>query len=78
MPDGYIGELNWVAERLGGEDTEAVRAQYAEGHAVMGTFTKGKGQVFTTGCTDWAYGLKQPDVSRITRNVIDRFMTLDK
>jgi len=78
MPEGYIGELNWVAERLGGEDTEVVRAQYAQGHAVMGSFMKGKGEVFTTGCTDWAYGLKQPDVSRITRNVIDRFMKRDK
>ena len=75
MPDGYIGELNWVARRLGGEDTEAVRAQYSEGHAVMGNFSKGEGEVFTTGCTDWAYGLKQPDVSQITRNVIDRFLT---
>ena len=74
MPDGYIGELNWVATRLGGEDTESIRAKYADGHAVMGVFPRGKGEVFTTGCTDWAYGLKQQDVSTVTRNVIDRFL----
>ena len=74
MPDGYIGELNWVAARLGGEDTESMRTQFAEGHAVMGIFSKGKGEVFTTGCTDWAYGLGQPDVSTVTRNVINRFL----
>ena len=74
MPDGYVGELNWVAERLGGEDSEAVRSKYSEGHAVMGSFEKGKGEVFTTGCTDWAYGLRQADVSQITQNVVSRFM----
>ena len=74
MPDGYIGELNWVATRLGGEDTESIRAKYADGHAVMGVFPKGEGEVFTTGCTDWAYGLKQHDVSTVTRNVIGRFL----
>jgi|TARA_B110000263_G_C15250125_1_gene483685 hypothetical protein len=32
-----------------------------------------KGEVFTTGCTDWAYGLKDKDVAQVTSNVIDRF-----
>ena len=58
LHDSYIGELNWVAERLGGGDTAANRARFEKGHAVMGTFRRGKGEVFTTGCTDWAYGLQ--------------------
>jgi hypothetical protein len=78
LDESYVGELNWVAERLGGEDTELVRAKYSEGHAVMGSFSRGKGSVFTTGCTDWAYGLGQPDVSRVTLNVVDRFLRRTK
>jgi len=69
-----VGELNWVAERLGGADTPANREKYAHGNAVMGSFERGAGEVFTTGCTDWAFGLDDPAVSRITRNVIDRFL----
>jgi hypothetical protein len=45
------------------------------GHAVFGLYTTGEGgTVVTTGTTDWAHGLKgkDPVVSRITRNVLDR------
>lgn len=73
LADNYIGELNWVAERLGGEDTLENRERFSNGHAVMGIFRRGKGEVFTTGCTDWAYGLKDKDVAQVTSNVIDRF-----
>jgi hypothetical protein len=38
----------------------------------MGTFERG-GTVFTTGCTDWAYGLgRDPQVDRVTENVFAR------
>jgi len=74
LDDDYVGELNWVAERIAGADTEENRQKYAEGHAVLGTFKRGKGEVFTTGCTDWAYGLDQADVSTVTRNVMQRFL----
>jgi hypothetical protein len=40
--------------------------------AAMGTYDRGAGWVFTTGCTDWAYGLVDPVISQITRTVIDR------
>ncbi len=72
LPAGGVGELNWVAERLAGADTAANRARFAHGRAVMGSFERGRGEVFTTGCTDWAFGLGDPVVSRITRNVIER------
>ncbi len=73
LPDHYVGELNWVAERIGGADTPEVRARFGDGHAVMGAFERGAGSVFTTGCTDWAYGLGDPRVGRVTSNVLDRF-----
>jgi len=35
--------------------------------------------IFNGGCTDWAFGLKHddPDVVRITRNVLDRLGAVD-
>ena len=42
-------------------------------HACMGVFTApGGGTVFNAGVTDWTYGLGDPDVDRITRNVLER------
>jgi hypothetical protein len=73
LPDIYVGELNWVAERLGGADTAENRARFAHGYAVMGSFTKGRGEVFTTGCTDWAYGLGDEQVARVTANVLRHY-----
>jgi hypothetical protein len=39
----------------------------------MGVYTNG-GTVFTAGTTDWAHGLrgKDPVVTQITRNILDR------
>lgn len=76
LPDSYIGELNWVAQRLGGADTEEQRQRFARGSAVMGAYHRGAGHVFTAGCTDWAYGLVDPAISQITRNVIGRTVQL--
>ena len=72
LHESYIGELNWVAERLGGGDTAANRARFEKGHAVKGTFRRGKGEVFTTSCTDWAYGLRCDNVAAVTRNLLRR------
>ncbi|WP_423922948.1 N,N-dimethylformamidase beta subunit family domain-containing protein [Candidatus Poriferisodalis sp.] len=76
LPDSYVGELNWVTERLGGGDTPENRERFAYGAAVMGWFRRGLGEVFTTGCTDWAYGLEHDDVATVTRNVIGRHVDL--
>ena len=35
-------------------------------------YTDGAGTVVTVGCTDWAYGLDDPAVARVTRNILDR------
>ena len=74
LAENYIGELNWVAERIGGADTPAIRERFASGNAVMGTFRRGAGEVFTSGCTDWAYGLTNEMVSRVTNNILSRFI----
>lgn len=78
LPDTYVGELNWVAERLGGADTAENRAKFGSGRAVMGCFDRGEGSVFTVGCTDWAYGLVDPAVSQVTRNVIGKHGAFDR
>jgi hypothetical protein len=42
-------------------------------HACIGVFSvPGGGTVFNAGVTDWTYGLGDPAVDRITRNVLDR------
>jgi len=74
LPDTYTGELNWVAERIGGADTPENRERFAHGYAVMGTFRLGRGEVLTVGCTDWAYGLGDHAVSKVTRNIVSRYV----
>jgi hypothetical protein len=69
-PDA-IGDLQYTATILAGDASPANVARFAHGHAVMGTFRRGKGTVFNTGTTDWAYGLdRDPIVQAVTRNVL--------
>jgi hypothetical protein len=65
-----VEHIAWRA--LGSDDPETV-ARLAHGHAVMGMHEPG-GFVFTSGTTDWAWGLTgaDPTVERITRNLMDR------
>lgn len=72
LPAG-IGELDWVAERIGGANSPENRERFAYGHAVMGSFSRGRGLVFTTGCTEWAVGLRDEAIATITRNVLAHF-----
>jgi hypothetical protein len=47
--------------------------EFLHGHAVVGCFTTpGGGEVFNAGCTDWTYGLNDPDIARVTHNVLLR------
>jgi hypothetical protein len=71
--DGEVpAELEVVAEQIGGDLRPETIARFAWGHCVMGTFSRG-GTVFTTGCTDWAYGLgHDAQVDRVTTNVLAR------
>ena len=50
-------------------------ARIAHNHAVIGTFTRGKGGCSTLGRTDWCYGLdRDPLVQQVTRNIL-RWLT---
>jgi hypothetical protein len=64
-------ELEWHAERLLGDTSPAAQDRLRNGHAVLGSYTR-NGTVVTVGCTDWAYGLDDPAVDRVTRNIVDR------
>jgi hypothetical protein len=71
--DGNVpAELEVVAAQIGGDLRPATLERFANGHCVMGVFKRG-GTVFTTGCTDWAYGLgRDPQVDRVTENLFAR------
>jgi hypothetical protein len=69
--DGNVpAELEVVAAQIGGDLRPETLARFAHGHCVMGVHHRG-GTVFTTGCTDWAYGLgRDPQVDRVTTNLL--------
>ncbi|MEP6660379.1 MAG: N,N-dimethylformamidase beta subunit family domain-containing protein [Acidimicrobiales bacterium] len=64
-------ELEFHARRLLGDDSAANCERLRHGHAVLGTYTRG-GTVVSVGCTEWAYGLGDPVVAQITRNILGR------
>jgi hypothetical protein len=71
LAPGADYELEFHTRRLLGDDSSVALDRLRNGHAVMGAYERG-GAVVTVGCTEWAYGLHDPDVDRITRNVIAR------
>jgi hypothetical protein len=67
------GELEHTAMALWGEDWPRHVHRIANNHACMAVFQEpGHGTVFNAGVTDWACGLGDPTVARITRNVLVR------
>jgi hypothetical protein len=67
------GELEHTAMALWGEDWPQHVHRIANNHACMAVFGEsGHGTVFNAGVTDWTYGLGDPAVARITRNVLAR------
>jgi len=69
-------QLEIVAEVAHGSRSAEAQARTLRGHAVMASFAKGGGEVFNAGTTEWAHGLaaNDPFVTRITRNVLNRFL----
>ena len=63
-------DLRFAASRLFDGDTDRA----ARGHATFGSFRRGRGEVFTSGTTEWAWALAAGDrfIDRITRNVLAR------
>jgi hypothetical protein len=72
---GDRSEIEFNAWRALGDDAPATVERLRHGHAVMGVHTPG-GTVFTTGCTDWVWGLAGHDreVELVTRNLLDRLL----
>jgi hypothetical protein len=69
------GELEHVAMAVFGPGWRDQLGRVTNNHACMAVFERaGGGTVFNAGVTDWAFGLSggDPDVDRITRNVLDR------
>jgi len=64
-----------IGAEVFGDDSPAARARLLRGHAVMASFTRGRGEVFNGGTTEWAHGLRagDPFIEAITRNVLTRF-----
>ncbi len=69
-------QMDVVARAAYGDDRAETIARVSRGHAVMASFKRGKGEVFNAGTTEWAHGLAagDPFVTRITRNVLKRFL----
>ncbi len=70
------GDLAFAAEALFGEDTPENRDKIRYGSAVITAMSKGAGEVFCAGTTEWCHALAQGEtqVETITRNVLDRFL----
>jgi hypothetical protein len=67
------GDLEFASESVFGDTDPAHLAELSEGHAVLAAFeTPAGGTVVNAGVIDWALGLGDPVVDRITRNVLDR------
>ena len=72
-PDGSLSDVEVVALQVVGNLDPATIARFKHGHAVMGSYVSAAGgTVFTCGTTDWTYGLDDPQISKITRNIISR------
>ncbi|HTG47728.1 MAG TPA: N,N-dimethylformamidase beta subunit family domain-containing protein [Actinomycetota bacterium] len=67
------GELEHTAMALYGDAWREHLDRLANNHAVLGAFTTpAGGEIVNVGVTDWTYGLGEPAVERITRNILDR------
>ena len=64
-----------IADVVFGDTSAEAQAAVLRGHAVLASFKRGEGEVFNTGTTEWAHGLKAQDpfVATITHNVLRRF-----
>lgn len=73
----YDDDARFVAETLYHEATDETVDRVKRGSGMMVTMKRGQGEVFHVGSTNWVAGLidGDPFVERITRNVLDRYLT---
>lgn len=76
QPSRYAGEpgdLETAARAVFGDAWRENVHRLEHNNACVAVFEReGGGRVFNAGVTDWAYGLGDPDVARITGNVLTR------
>jgi hypothetical protein len=76
QPSRYAGEpgdLETAAQAVFGERWRDELHRLEHNNACVAVFERpGGGTVFNAGVTDWAYGLSDPAIARITRNVLAR------
>jgi len=74
------GDLEFLAERYYGDTSPKSLAKVRHGNAVMVVCRpqgESGGEVVTIGSTDWVFGLAHDArVARVTRNILDRFLTI--
>ena len=75
--NGPMREYEAIMRALGELLPEHHHELEGRGAGMIATFTRGKGEVFNGGSTEWprALELRDPFVSKIVRNVLDRFAT---
>ncbi len=82
-PDGlFVGDedARFIARlRYRSEDEDALR-RVNHGSGMVVSFTRGEGEVFHAGTTEWVAGLirKDPAVEKVTHNVLCRFLNRSK
>ena len=75
----FVGDddARFIARTLYGAEDEATLARVNRGSGMMVSFSRGKGEVFNAGTTEWIAGLIHHDkaVVQLTRNVLNRFLS---
>ncbi|HSJ50809.1 MAG TPA: N,N-dimethylformamidase beta subunit family domain-containing protein [Actinomycetota bacterium] len=67
------GDLEFAAKAVFGSTDPGHLAELADGRCAFGVFTRpGGGTVVNVGVIDWALGLGDPVVGRITHNILER------
>lgn len=72
---GPLREAQATLDALGDDMPDYVREGGNRGAGMIGSFTRGDGEVFTAGTTEWVHGLDlgDPYIEQITHNVMRRF-----
>ena len=77
----FVGDEDavFIAEVLYESTEEAFLSKVNRGSGMMVHFTKGEGEVFHAGTTEWVAGLVKEDekVEQVTKNVLRRFGVLN-
>ncbi|WP_205859852.1 N,N-dimethylformamidase beta subunit family domain-containing protein [Cochlodiniinecator piscidefendens] len=74
----FVGDedAKFIAEMFYEKTDEATLARVNRGSGMIVCFSRGAGEVFHAGTTEWVAGLVRRDVAveQVTRNVLDRFL----